>query len=244
MRLTRVHSGVPLEPGHETELADDAAHHVLKVLRLRVGDPLVLFDGRGADFAAEIVSCTRSRVRVRVLEERSGVVESPLRITLVQAVSRTDRMDWTVQKATELGVHTIAPVLTARSVVKLDGAQALRKLEHWRAIVVNACEQCGRSTLPIVREAESLARYLATPPISGQRIVLEPSAPDEVAAIRAGSGDLELLIGPEGGLEPAELEAAADSGFRALRLGPRILRTETAGIAAIAILQALHGDLK
>ena len=136
--MTRVHSGVPLESGHETELADDAAHHVLKVLRLRVGDPLVLFDGRGADFAAEIVSCTRSRVRVRVLEERSGVIESPLRITLVQAVSRTDRMDWTVQKATELGVHTIAPVLTARSVVKLDGAQALRKLDHWRAIVVNA----------------------------------------------------------------------------------------------------------
>jgi 16S rRNA (uracil1498-N3)-methyltransferase len=236
-------SGVPLEPGCVTELGSDAAHHVLKVLRLRVGDPLVVFDGHGNEFAAEIEACAHSRVRVRVLEPRPAVGESPLRITLVQAVSRTDRMDWTLQKATELGVHAIVPVLSARSVVKLDGEQARRKLEHWRAIVVNACEQCARSTLPIVREPEPLASYLIRPRLSRRSIVLEPAGADELAAAPGGDGDLELLIGPEGGFESAELELAQRSGFTALRLGPRVLRTETAGVAAIAILQALHGDL-
>jgi 16S rRNA (uracil1498-N3)-methyltransferase len=244
VRLTRVHSGGPLESGHETELVDSAAHHVLKVLRLRVGDPLVLFDGRGADFAAEIVSCVRSRVRVRVLERLPGIVESPLQVTLVQAVSRTDRMDWTVQKVTELGVHAIAPVFTARSVVRLEGPQALRKLEHWRAIVVNACEQCGRSTLPLIHEPRPLSSYLDRSSPGPRRIVLDPSGSHELGAMPAGVGAIEILIGPEGGLEAAEIEDARLAGFVAMRLGPRVLRTETAGVAAIAILQALHGDLK
>jgi len=241
--VTRVHSGVPLEPGLETELSDAAAHHVLKVLRLRSGDPLVLFDGRGADFGAEIVSCVRSRVRVRVLEAQPGVVESPLQVTLVQAVSRTDRMDWTIQKATELGVHAIAPVLTTRSVVRLDGAQALRKLEHWRSIIVNACEQCGRSTLPLIHEPQPLSSYLerSSP---GARILLDPSGTQELGATPAGDGAIEMLIGPEGGFETAELAHARLAGFVAMKLGPRILRTETAGVAALAILQALHGDLR
>jgi 16S rRNA (uracil1498-N3)-methyltransferase len=234
---------VPLESGRVTDLGPDASHHVLKVLRLRVGDALVVFDGSGSEFAAEIESCAQSRVRVRVLEPRPGVAESPLRITLVQAITRADRMDWTLQKATELGAHAIAPVLSARSVVKLDGEQARRKVEHWRAIVVNACEQCARSTLPIVREPEPLADYLARPRLSGRSVVLEPTASDELASIAGGDGDLELLIGPEGGFEPTELEFAARSGFETRRLGPRILRTETAGVAAIAVLQALHGDL-
>jgi len=243
VRVTRVHSGVPLESGLETELSDAAAHHVLKVLRLRIGDPLVLFDGRGVDFAAEIVSCVRSRVRVRVLEEQPGVVESPLQVTLVQAVSRTERMDWTIQKATELGVHAIAPVLTTRSVVRLDGAQALRKLEHWRSIIVNACEQCGRSTLPLIHEPQPLSSYLerSSP---GARILLDPSGTQELGATPAGDGAIEMLIGPEGGFETAELAHARLAGFVAMKLGPRILRTETAGVAALAILQALHGDLR
>jgi 16S rRNA (uracil1498-N3)-methyltransferase len=236
-------SGVPLESGRVTELGSEAAHHVLNVLRLRVGDTLVVFDGSGHEFAAEIESCTQSRVRVRVLEPRPAVGESPLRITLVQAVSRTDRMDWTLQKATELGVHAIAPVLSARSVVKLDAEQARRKVEHWRAIVVNACEQSARSTLPAVREPEPLMHYLARPRTSNRSVVLDPSGASDLAATPGGDGDLELLIGPEGGFEPAELEFAARSGFEARRLGPRILRTETAGVAALAILQALHGDL-
>ena len=243
MRLTRVLSGVPLESGRVTELGGDASHHVLKVLRLRVGDALVVFDGNGHEFAAEIESCAQSRVRVRVLEQRPVLDESPLRITLVQAVSRTDRMDWTLQKATELGVHAIAPVLSARSIVKLDGEQARRKLDHWRAIVGNACEQCARSTLPLVHEPEPLAGYLVRSRLSNCSIVLEPTGASELAAAPAGDGYLELLIGPEGGFEPSELVLAVRSGFEARRLGPRILRTETAGVAAIAILQALHGDL-
>jgi 16S rRNA (uracil1498-N3)-methyltransferase len=242
--LTRVYSGgVSLESGGITEIGADASHHVLKVLRLRVGDALIVFDGSGHEFAAEIESYAQSRVRVRVLEPRPAVAESPLRITLVQAVSRADRMDWTLQKATELGVHTIAPVLSARSIVKLEGEQARRKLGHWRTIVVNACEQCARSTLPLVREPEPLAQYLVRTRLSNRRFVLEPTGADELAAVPPGHGDLELLIGPEGGLEPTELEFAVRSGVRAVRLGPRMLRTETAGVAALAILQALHGDL-
>ena len=244
MRVTRVHSGVPLESGLETELSDAAANHVLKVLRLRIGDPLVLFDGRGADFAAEIVSCVRSHVRVRVLEAQPGVVESPLQVTLVQAVSRTERMDWTIQKATELGVHAIAPVLTTRSLVRLEGAQALRKLEHWRSIVVNACEQCGRSTLPLIHEPQPLSSYLERLSPGARRILLDPSGTHELGATPADDGAIEMLIGPEGGFETAELADARLAGFVAMKLGPRILRTETAGVAALAILQALHGDLR
>ena len=244
MRLTRVYADQPLVPDAEVLLPEDAAYHVARVLRLRAGSPLLLFDGSGADFRGEIVAVEGDKVRVLVGERSAGLRESPLAITLVQAVSRSERMDWTLQKATELGVKRIQPVLSARSVVRLDEQQAAKKLRHWQAIVAGACEQCGRSVLPEVRAPLDLSRYLAEAPREGQRLVLSPSGPASLAGLASAAARVELLIGPEGGLDDAEIEAAARAGFSPVRLGPRVLRTETAGIVALAVLQALWGDLQ
>jgi 16S rRNA (uracil1498-N3)-methyltransferase len=244
MRLNRVYTERPLAEDVEVTLPEAAASHVARVLRLRAGAPLVLFDGSGADFRGEIVAVEGDRVRVRIGERAAGLRESPLAITLVQAVSRGERMDWTLQKATELGVRRIQPVLSARSVVRLDEQQAGRKLRHWQAIVAGACEQCGRSVLPEVRAPLELSRFLAESSRDGQRLVLSPGGPASLAGLASASARVELLIGPEGGLDDAELDAAGRAGFASVRLGPRVLRTETAGIVALAVLQALWGDLQ
>lgn len=244
MRLNRVFVDQPLATGSELLLPDAAAYHVARVLRLRAGAPLVLFDGSGGDFRAAIVAVEGDRVRVSVGERSAGLRESPLAITLVQAVSRGERMDWTLQKATELGVKRIQPVLSTRSVVRLDEQQAARKLRHWQAIVGAACEQCGRSVLPEIRPPLDLARFLAEAPREGQRLVLSPTGPASLAGLASMAARVELLIGPEGGLDDAEIDAAARAGFAPVRVGPRVLRTETAGIVALAVLQALWGDLQ
>lgn len=244
MRLNRVYCDQPLASAAAAELPPSAAYHVARVLRLRPGAPLTVFDGSGDDFRCEIVSIEGERVRVRIGERVAGLGESPLAITLVQAVSRSERMDWTLQKATELGVRAIAPVLSARSVVRLDEQQAAKKLRHWQAIVAGACEQCGRSTLPEVRPPLELRRFLAESPRSGQRLVLNPDGPTSLAGLASLAARVELLIGPEGGLDDTELEAAVHAGYAPVRLGPRVLRTETAGIVALAVLQGLWGDLQ
>jgi 16S rRNA (uracil1498-N3)-methyltransferase len=173
-----------------------------------------------------------------------GVPESPLAITLVQAVSRGEKMDWTLQKATELGVRTIVPVLSARSVVRLDEEQAERKWRHWQAVVAGACEQCGRSRLPELRPPQPLPSYISAAPPSGRRFVLSPQGTASLASLATVETDVALLIGPEGGLDDAEIELARRSGYEPVRLGPRVLRTETAGIVALAVLQARWGDLR
>jgi 16S rRNA (uracil1498-N3)-methyltransferase len=231
----------------EVMLPEAAAAHVARVLRLRPGARLVLFDGSGADFPAEISEVAGSRVRARIDGRVAGLPESPLAVTLVQAVSRGERMDWTLQKATELGVRRIQPVFAARSVVRLDERQSERRLRHWQAVVASACEQCGRSMLPEMEPPLDLPRYLGSPRGEALRLVLSPDAATSIAAIASrlhGSiAGVELLIGPEGGLEAGEVTAALHAGFEPAALGPRVLRTETAGIAALAVLQALAGDL-
>ena len=244
MRLTRLYVPGPLAAAGEVQLPEPAAAHVSRVLRLRPGDPLLLFDGSGADFRAELASLGGGRARACILERVPGLAESPLRVTLVQAVSRGERMDWTLQKATELGVRRIRPVFSARSVVRLDGDQAERRLRHWEAVVASACEQCGRSLLPVVEAPVDLERHLSTAPGAAVRLLLGPRSTDTLASRAAGLEEVELLIGPEGGLDDAETGAALVAGYVAVRLGPRVLRTETAGIAALAVLQALAGDLR
>jgi 16S rRNA (uracil1498-N3)-methyltransferase len=244
LRLTRLYVPGRLAAAGETELPESAAAHVARVLRLRPGDPLLLFDGSGTEFRAELASVGGSRARVRVLGQVPGLAESPLRVTLVQAVSRSERMDWTLQKATELGVSRIRPVFSARSVVRLDGGQAERRLRHWEAVVASACEQCGRSVLPVVDAPVELARYLSEAPAAAVRLLLGPRGTETLASRAAGLEEVELLIGPEGGLDDTETGAALAAGYAAVRLGPRVLRTETAGIAALAVLQALAGDLR
>jgi 16S rRNA (uracil1498-N3)-methyltransferase len=244
VRLTRVYVGEPLATNADLQLPEAAAYHVARVLRLREGAAILAFDGSGSEYRCEILAVTGDRVLVRVGVKTPGLPESPLRITLVQAVSRSERMDWTLQKATELGVRTIVPVLSARSVVRLDARQAARKLRHWQAIVAGACEQCGRSVVPDVREPLELGAYLAGVPREAQRFVLSPTGPASLAGLTSVGARAELLIGPEGGLDDTELERAARAGFTPVRLGPRVLRTETAGIVALTVLQALWGDLQ
>jgi 16S rRNA (uracil1498-N3)-methyltransferase len=241
MRVTRIFVAEPLETGREQRLGAPAAAHVARVLRLTAGDELTLFDGRGGEYPATIIECRGTVLRVRVGAHREVERESPLRITLAQGVSRGERMDWVVQKATELGVAAIVPLITERSVVKLDARQAEKRREHWRGIVVAACEQSGRNRLPEVLVPQPLARWLETAARVDQRFLLDPSASSGIRALNAVSA-VTVLIGPEGGLSPAERAHALQSGFSSLRLGPRVLRTETAAIAALSALQALQGD--
>ena len=244
MRLNRVYCDQPLAGRPEVELPAAAAYHVARVLRLRAGAPLTVFDGTGDDFRCEIASVEGERVRVRIGERATGLGESPLAITLVQAVSRSERMDWTLQKATELGVRAIAPVLSARSVVRLDGQQAAKKLRPGRPTAPGPGDHCGPSPFPEARPPLELRRFLAEAPRSGQRLVLSPDGPTSLAGLASVAARVELLIGPEGGLDDAELDAAVRAGYTPVRLGPRILRTETAGIVALAVLQGLWGDLQ
>ncbi len=242
MRVTRVFVDEPLATGRELLLGQRTAAHVSRVLRLGVGDELTLFDGRGGEYVATIIETGATVLRAHIGEHRPLGRESALRITLAQGVSRGERMDWVVQKATELGVAAVVPLLTERSVVKLDAGQARKKHEHWRAIVIGACEQSGRNQLPALSAPLALGQWLEEAQREGTRIVLDPGAKSGLRSIDPAPA-VTLLIGPEGGLAPAERGLAAQAGYRPMRLGPRILRTETATVAAISALQTLFGDL-
>lgn len=242
--MTRIFTPGPLQSGSEIALPATGAHHVARVLRMRIDDSLRVFDGHGGDYAATIVNIGGDKVRVRLGDFFERSVESALRIELIQGVSRGDRMDWTLQKATELGVASITPVLTARSVVKLDSNQAQKKHEHWRNVVIGACEQSGRDVVPKVAEPVDLKELFSSRGKFDAGIVLSPTAQVSLAEMTPPSPQARLLIGPEGGLEDNELSAAQLAGFTPVRLGPRILRTETAAVAALTALQILWGDLR
>jgi 16S rRNA (uracil1498-N3)-methyltransferase len=243
MRLTRVHVAQTLTPGTIVELPRDSASHLAKVLRARAGDELILFSGDGREFLGAVETVRGSRVTAAIGNGAAVDRESPLAVTLVQCVPRGDRMDFIVQKATELGVTRIVPVLSQRSVVRLDAAQAESKAVHWRAVAVNACEQCGRNRVPLIEAPSALIGYLGTSTSASPRLVLEPDmeAHDALAVIE---GAVEIAIGPEGGFAPEELAAFRLAHFARVRLGPRILRTETAAIAALTWLQTCFGDLR
>lgn len=244
MRLRRLYHDAPLAAGATVRLDERAATHLARVLRMKVGDGLRVFDGRGAEHVATIHAIAGTRVELAVGAAHPPTPESPLEITLTQGVSRGERMDYALQKATELGVARIAPVLCERSVVKLDPAQAAARHEHWRGVVSAAAEQCGRATLPALVPPRRLAEHLAATQGAGGtlRAVLLPDASAGPAALPGDLRAIELLIGPEGGLSDEEERLAVGVGYRPLRLGPRVLRTETAPVAALAVLQQLYGD--
>lgn len=231
-----------LGEGMRLELPPAAGVHLAKVLRVRSGDELVVFSGDGCEYPASVESVRGNRVAVAIGEARALDRESPLAVTLVQCMARADRMDVIVQKATELGVARIVPVQSRRGVVRLDAAQAESKAAHWRAIVVNACEQCGRNRLPAVEAPRRLLDYLGALPAGGERLLLEPGAEARHAA--PIGAEVTVAIGPEGGLDEEEIAAFRLAGFQTMRLGPRVLRTETAAIAALAYLQGRYGDLR
>jgi 16S rRNA (uracil1498-N3)-methyltransferase len=243
VRLTRVFVEQKLVSGKGVGLPEQAGLHLTRVLRLEPGAPVTLFDGSGGEFAGTLERDGKkwwAKVGAHDPVER----ESPLDITLLQGVARGERMDLVVQKATELGVARIVTVLAERSVVKIDTKQRDRKREHWQAIAVAACEQCGRNRVPGVSEPRGLGDVIAALPVNSARCLLAADGGETLAAFagRTRGQPVVLLIGPEGGIADNEERFALANGFVACRLGPRILRTETAGLAALAALQAIAGD--
>ena len=242
MRSIRSHIDAELIEGQSLALPESTATHLLRVLRLGLGDEVLLFNGDGYDYRARISAVAKRSAEVQVEARIEVQRESPLQVTLAQALARGEKMDWVLQKATELGVSRIAPVVTERTEVKLDAERADRRLQHWRGVVASACEQCGRARLPQIEEPRALADFLVASKAEGHLILaLDPDGEHSLAALPAFER-LTLVIGPEGGLSPRDLGQLRAAGARGLRLGPRILRTETAGIAALAALQALRGD--
>ena len=229
-----------LQPDSEMILPAAVAHHAERVLRLAVGEGVTLFDGRGGECDAVLVALGRQPL-ARLGPRRAVERESPLAITLVQALAAGDKMDWVVQKAVELGVAAIQPVAAERSVLKLAGERAAKRVAHWQQIVVSACEQSGRNRVPEVAEILPLARWLGTP-FAGRRLILAPGDAGALVRMAPPDGPLAVLVGPEGGWSPAELGLAMRAGCEPLALGPRIFRSETAGLAALAALQTLWGD--
>ncbi|MBP3984617.1 16S rRNA (uracil(1498)-N(3))-methyltransferase [Pseudoxanthomonas helianthi] len=243
MRLTRCFVEVPLKPGTRIVLPESAAAHLTRVLRLREGDACVLFNGDGRDHPATLVAVGKREVVAEVSASAAVANESPLRIVLLQGVARGEKMDLILQKATELGVSAIVPVNSERSEVKLDAERAEKRVAHWRSVVVSACEQSGRATVPAVAAPAALADA-ARKVDTTLKLTLDPEGEHALASLSAPSpASVTIAIGPEGGWSPRDRELLRMAGFSGLRLGPRVLRTETAGLAAIAALQARFGDL-
>jgi 16S rRNA (uracil1498-N3)-methyltransferase len=242
MRIPRIHTGQTLQGNTDLQLEPGSSQHIARALRMRAGDMLTLFNGEGGEYAAEILAVDKKKVLVRTGARQQRDLESTLQIHLGIAVSRGDRMDWVIQKATELGVYELTPLFTERTEVKLTGDRADKKIQHWRQVAISACEQCGRNHLPTVNPMQTLDQWLCTTE-ADRKLVLHHRA-DPIGNAGDTPGSLALLVGPEGGLDGAEIEAAEQAGFSSLRLGPRVLRTETAPLAAIAILQAYWGDMR
>jgi len=239
MRLSRFFVDMPLSLGL-LQLPETSAHYISRVLRLNVGAAVQLFDGSGTEYRGELTDVGKKQVSVMLREQFAGLPESNLRIHLGQGLSRGERMDWAIQKATELGVAEITPVVSERCEVRLNDERADKRLAHWRQIAISACEQCGRSVVPIIHPPAPLQDWarleaelkLVLHPVAGPLSAHQPPA------------KLAFLIGPEGGLSDSEIELARGSGFQPARLGPRVLRTETAPVVALSIAQQLWGDFQ
>lgn len=241
MRIPRIYTAQTLSEGSQLELEPGPSAHIARALRMQAGDCLTLFNGRGGEYVATVKTVGKKNVSLEIARHRDSDSESPLAIHLGIALSRGDRMDWIVQKATELGVHSLSPLLTERTEVKLKGDRADKKRLHWQQITIAACEQCGRNRLPQINPLQSLSQWLGATE-ADRKYVLHHRALGDVRHTEPPAS-IALLIGPEGGLSPAEITQSEQSGYQSLKLGPRIMRTETAPLAAIAILQAQWGDI-
>ncbi|MDH5621054.1 MAG: 16S rRNA (uracil(1498)-N(3))-methyltransferase [Gammaproteobacteria bacterium] len=242
---TRLFVSGALSNGAEIELDGDQSRYLGKVLRARVGDRVAIFNGEGPEWPATILRISRNSVCLTLGESVEAGTESPLRIHLVQGISRGERMDIVVQKATELGVKRITPVLTEFGVVKLDPERAEKRREHWQRIAASACEQSGRTRPPLIDTPLSLKAWFGAKPASTDtELILTPLAATPLASLVAPKTKVCVLIGPEGGFSETEYGDAEVSGFTAVSLGPRVLRTESAAIATLSVLQSMWGDMR
>ena len=243
--MTRIYFPGPLAAGLEVRLSPAQAHHAVHVLRMKAGAALTVFNGDGAEHAAVIARIAKREVFVRVEGASAAQRESPLAVTLVQGISRGARMDYTVQKAVELGVVRIEPILTRRGVVRLDGAGVEQKTSHWQAVAIAACEQSGRNRVPEIAAVRTFEEWLARWRAGrgdALGLLLDPAAARRLTELSRPAAGIVLLAGPEGGLDDDEARAAEQEGLVPVQLGPRVLRTETAALAAVAAMQALWGD--
>ncbi len=243
MRIPRIYLERALAENTGCLLSDDAAHHVSKVLRMEVEQSLHLFDGRGGYFDATITRIDKRSVEVVTGDHHPDECESPLAITLVQGVSRGERMDYTLQKAVELGVQQIVPVLCQYTNVKLDDEKKQKRHEHWGKIIINACEQCGRNQIPSLTLTQELDEWVDVD-ANEVKLILQPGTSMQISQLKSKQDRVTLLAGPEGGFSGTEVALAVQHGYQAISLGPRILRTETAALAAITACQVMWGDLR
>ena len=240
MPLPRIHCDLRLGPGAQFSLAPEAAQHIGKALRLKAGDALTVFDGRGGEYEATIQRIEKDRVDVKVGAWRDVEAEAELAVGLVQGLPEADKMDWIIQKSVELGVGWIQPVICERSVVRLSGERAARREAHWRRVAVAACEQSGRNRIPDVRPTLGFQSWIAAPASATRWMLLPGETP--LATLARPAGPLEIVVGPEGGLSERERDLALSQGCIPVGLGSRVLRTETAPLAALAAIHALWGD--
>lgn len=244
MRHLRFYTPIKLQLGGSYQIPDDKARHIVQVLRLGVGDEFVLFNGDGKEYSAKLIEVTKKTARVSILSIETINRESNLQVHLIQGLSKSDRMDATIQKCVELGVNLIYPVNTSRSNLKINESRMAKKHAHWRGIVNAACEQSGRNVIPQLHRSnqfESVINEYAT--YSGLKLILHPVKGKTLFELSESPQNIVLLVGPEGGFSDIEVQIAEQSGFQHLSLGPRVLRTETAAMAAIAGIQAKWGDL-
>ncbi|MCF6202529.1 MAG: 16S rRNA (uracil(1498)-N(3))-methyltransferase [Methylococcaceae bacterium] len=240
MRISRLYTADRLVSGQKIDLQDNNAHYVRTVLRLKKNQTITLFNGLGGEFLCRLEEVSRKRVVVNIAESIDRSVESPLKITLGLGISRGDRMDWAVQKAVELGVNKISPLLTERCVVKFKGDKKLQRLQHWKNIVQHATEQSNRTFLPELNEIDEIQDWVDQQ--NGLKIFLDPYAKQSLKDLKPDNFHVTLMTGPEGGFSNQERELAREAGFIPIRLGKRILRTETASLAALSAVQMLWGD--
>jgi len=242
MRNPRIFTPSSLNSGATIELDENAFSHAVRVLRLKQGDNLILFNGEGGEFEAELADVRKKWASATIGQFHDKNCESPLPIILGQCISRGEKMDYTIQKAVELGVTEIVPLFSERCGVKLNQERMEKRLRHWHSVIISACEQCGRNHIPKLHEAMSLTDWQQQLDAS-LKLVLDPTASNTLATLNKPEKDVALLIGPEGGLSDNEIKAAIEHDFSGIRLGPRILRTETAGLTALSVIQQLWGDL-
>ena len=242
MQIPRFYLDAPLREGGGCTLPEDAAHHAIHVMRLREGDDAILFNGRGGEYAVRVASIQKLRITLDVLQHRPVERETPLQMALIQGVSSSDRMDLTVRKSVELGVGAIHPVLATRSVARPKGERADSRRAHWQKVVISACEQCGRNRIPEVQPLLSVTDALRALPGDAMGILLSPRSELPLSKAVEGKSSFVIAAGPEAGFDAEEEAAFAKAGFTPVKLGPRVLRTETAALAALAALSALRGD--
>ncbi|MEO5573369.1 MAG: 16S rRNA (uracil(1498)-N(3))-methyltransferase [Gammaproteobacteria bacterium] len=241
MSIPRIYLPVALQTTASVPLAKQAAQHITRVLRMKPGAALIVFNGQGGEYAATLESEQRGMATIKIGDSIARDAESKLSVQLAQGISRGERMDYAIQKAVELGVAQIVPLFTEFCVVNMKEERAEKRLAHWQGIAISACEQCGRTRVPEILAPRPLHEWLAQTQ-ANLKLVFDPYSTQHLSQLEPPTGDISMLIGPEGGLSDAETQAAIKSGFTAVQLGPRMLRTETAPVAALAAVQTLWGD--